>query len=61
MITIRLMSDRERERERLNENLKRKYILAFNWLIDNRIPFHPFLDKAMRKALTKRGVPFLDE
>lgn len=58
---IRMMSNRERERERLNENLKRKYIRAFNWMIDNRIRFHPFLDKAIRRALKKRGVPFLDD
>lgn len=61
MILIRLTSNRERERERLNDDLKDKYIRSFNWLIDNRISFHPFLDKAMRRALTKRGVPFLDE
>ncbi len=59
MIAIKLMS--ERESERLREDLKDKYIRSFNWMIDNRIRFHPFLDKAMRRALTKRGVPFLDE
>lgn len=61
MITIKIVSNTERESERLRDDLKDKYIRSFNWLIDNRIPFHPFLDGAMRKALTKRGVPFLDE
>jgi hypothetical protein len=51
----------ERESERLRDDLKAKYIRSFNWLIDNRIQFHPFLDTAMRRALTKRGVPFLDD
>lgn len=61
MNAIRLTIENERESERLRDDLKEKYIRSFNWLIDNRIPFHPFLDKAMRRALTKRGVPFLDE
>lgn len=61
MRKIRLTSDFEREREWLNDDLKAKYIRSFNWLIDNRTRFHPFLDKAMRRALIKRGAPLIDE
>lgn len=57
MNKIRFQSEREREREWLNDDLKDKYIRAWNWLIDNRIRFHPFLNTAMNRALKKRGVP----
>lgn len=50
-------SEFERESERLNADLCGKYKRAWNWLIDNRIKFHPFLCTAMDRALRKRGVP----